>query len=198
MFNKLFLFLEMATILILSVSSFADTLFMKNGDRIAGEITKVEVETDYSLVAVSAERISAVIFSNEDENQDTLIMKNEDKISGFIYKFYIETDYGMVEIPKESIKMVSFSVEPPFITGWEFSTKGPIVSSPVMEIEKNRLYIGSQDYLYVLDSLNGELIWKFQTKGKIYSTPALYKDFVYVTTKGGYVYVINTKNERIN
>ncbi|NVM27153.1 MAG: hypothetical protein HWN70_14730, partial [Desulfobacterales bacterium] len=77
--------LAIAVLLIISSSVFADTLFMRNGDRIAGEITKVEVETNYPVVEVSAvevdaEGISAVILSDlseeEEKSEDILVMKN--------------------------------------------------------------------------------------------------------------------------
>ncbi|GAI66002.1 unnamed protein product, partial [marine sediment metagenome] len=101
--------------LIISSSVFADTLYMKNGDRIAGEITKVEVETSYPLVEVSpvevsAEGISEVMISGlseeREKNQDILVMKNGDRISGIISQIEIQTNYGLIEVAAAGIELV--------------------------------------------------------------------------------------------
>ena len=176
----------------------ADTLFMKNGDKIAGDITQVEIESDYSLVPVNAEGISKLIFSDSyEEERNVLIMKNGDKISGIINQVEIQTDYGLIKFSGKGIEMISFSVEPPLILGWKFSTGAPISSSPLLKQDK--LYAGSWDhFLYALNAMDGRLIWKYQGGGGIYySAPTLSNDSIYITADDGNLFALDAEDGKL-
>jgi outer membrane protein assembly factor BamB len=54
---------------------------------------------------------------------------------------------------------------------WTFPTKGPILSSPI--VNENSLYVGSNDhYLYAIDAKTGKQQWKYDTGGAVVATPA--------------------------
>ena len=191
MLRKALLSLTAAAVgLTFSSAVLADTLFMKNGDKIAGDITQVEIENDYSLVPVNAEGISKLIFSDSyEEGRNVLIMKNGDKISGIINQVEIQTDYGLIKFSGKGIEMISFSVEPPLILGWKFSTGAPISSSPLLKQDK--LYAGSWDhFLYALEAKTGQLKWKFKTDGYLDAAPLITGNTVYVCSSEGRIYAI--------
>ncbi|MCP4118391.1 MAG: PQQ-binding-like beta-propeller repeat protein [Desulfobacteraceae bacterium] len=60
---------------------------------------------------------------------------------------------------------------------WSHGTGDSIYSSPALDQDQNRLYIGSADScLYALDSETGERFWKFKTGSKIVSSPVIGND----------------------
>jgi eukaryotic-like serine/threonine-protein kinase len=80
----------------------------------------------------------------------------------------------------------------PNLTGvkWQFHTRGPIVSSPV--VAGDTLYIGSGDHVfYALDAATGAVKWKFKTDGRITSTAAVSGSFVYFGSHDGNFYAVD-------
>ncbi|XP_034736790.1 beta-alanine-activating enzyme [Etheostoma cragini] len=58
---------------------------------------------------------------------------------------------------------------------WQFSTKGPVFSSPCVTADQQRVLCGSHDgRLYCLNCADGSLVWTFQTPGKVYSSPCVF------------------------
>ncbi|XP_034439546.1 beta-alanine-activating enzyme isoform X1 [Hippoglossus hippoglossus] len=58
---------------------------------------------------------------------------------------------------------------------WQFSTKGPVFSSPCVSPDQQRLLCGSHDgHLYCLNCADGSLVWSFQTSGKVFSSPCVF------------------------
>ncbi|TAK61817.1 MAG: hypothetical protein EPO24_05550 [Bacteroidetes bacterium] len=69
---------------------------------------------------------------------------------------------------------------------WRFPTKGPIVSSPV--VDKNTIYAGSEDStLYALDAVTGTIKWRVTINGPIKSTVCVDKERVYLVGGDGIV-----------
>uniref|UniRef100_A0A7N8Y5N9 Aminoadipate-semialdehyde dehydrogenase n=1 Tax=Mastacembelus armatus TaxID=205130 RepID=A0A7N8Y5N9_9TELE len=59
---------------------------------------------------------------------------------------------------------------------WQFSTQGPVFSSPCLTPDQQRVLCGSHDgLLYCLDCADGSLVWTFQTSGKVYATPFVFE-----------------------
>src|SRR5215472_8502209 len=80
----------------------------------------------------------------------------------------------------------------PNFTGvkWQFHTRGPIVSSPV--VAGDTLYIGSGDHVfYALDTTTGAVKWKFKTDGRINSTAAISAGFVYFESYDSNFYALD-------
>lgn len=78
---------------------------------------------------------------------------------------------------------------------WDFSTKGGIYSSPV--VDDNTLYIGSNDScLYALDKENGNLKWKYKTSGEIKSKPLLHNGSVIFNSTDGFIYSIEKSSAK--
>ncbi|MCK4705318.1 MAG: PQQ-binding-like beta-propeller repeat protein, partial [Gammaproteobacteria bacterium] len=72
---------------------------------------------------------------------------------------------------------------------WEYLTKGPVFSSPV--IASGAVYIGSTDQnLYVLDESNGKFMWKYGTADKIYSAPVVSDGKVFFSSVDGSLYAV--------
>ncbi|XP_067239904.1 beta-alanine-activating enzyme isoform X2 [Chanodichthys erythropterus] len=101
---------------------------------------------------------------------------------------------------------------------WDFSTKGPIFSSPCIssmtfltnqtisttpsrstQSPKLTVTCGSHDgHVYCLNGDNGSLLWKFQTTGKVFSTPFVFdgalwglRSLVAVCSTDGKVWVLD-------
>ena len=67
---------------------------------------------------------------------------------------------------------------------WTFSTRAPIVSSPV--IDNEIVYFGGEDSVwYALNLISGKEIWKIKTRAPIRSTPAVYLDRVFLAGGNG-------------
>jgi outer membrane protein assembly factor BamB len=70
---------------------------------------------------------------------------------------------------------------------WKFSTRGAIVSSPV--IEKKTVFIGSADStLYAINVENGKVRWKYTISGPIKTTICVEGDRVFLTGGDGVLY----------
>lgn len=101
---------------------------------------------------------------------------------------------------------------------WDFSTKGPIFSSPCIsymtfltnqtisttpsrskQSPELTVTCGSHDgHVYCLNGNNGSLLWKFQTTGKVFSTPFVFdgalwglRSLVAVCSTDGKVWVLD-------
>ena len=76
-------------------------------------------------------------------------------------------------------------------TKWNYSTKGPIESSPTIGSD-GTVYIGSDDYYLYAINPNGTKKWSYKTGNSIKSTPAIGSDgTVYIGSDDYYLYAIN-------
>jgi len=77
-------------------------------------------------------------------------------------------------------------------TKWNYTTNGPIESSPVIGSD-GTIYIGSDDdYLYAINP-NGTKKWSYKTGDSIKSTPAIASDgTIYIGSDDDYLYAINS------
>ncbi|MCF8028877.1 MAG: PQQ-binding-like beta-propeller repeat protein [Desulfobacteraceae bacterium] len=81
---------------------------------------------------------------------------------------------------------------------WQFPAgsggAGGFFSSPALDEERNRLYIGSTNgYLYALNTANrGNIEWKYKTGSKIVSSPAVGFDHtIYICSLDTFLYALN-------
>lgn len=83
---------------------------------------------------------------------------------------------------------------------WQFTTKGPVFSSPCVTPDQQKLLCGSHDgHLYCLNCADGSLVWTFRTKGRVYSSPYVFDGstvgrrgtLVGVASTDGTVYVLD-------
>ncbi len=80
---------------------------------------------------------------------------------------------------------------------WNFSTGGPVESSPILSADDNTLFIGSNDkYVYALFTRDGSVKWKFQTAGKVVATPLLSHDgqTLYVSSMDFNLYALKSED----
>lgn len=76
---------------------------------------------------------------------------------------------------------------PPLKAVWSYTTKGPIMGSPV--VGNGSVFVGSRDgHLYALDAKRGVEQWRLRTGDRIESTPALHQNSVFVGSHDGRVY----------
>ena len=84
---------------------------------------------------------------------------------------------------------------PPLKQVWSFSTKGPIMGSPV--VAEGTVYAGSRDgNLYALEAKRGTEQWHLRTGDRIESTPAVEGHRVFIGSHDGKVYCADTDNGR--
>ena len=75
-------------------------------------------------------------------------------------------------------------------TKWEFKTKQPFISSPV--IDGSLAYAGCLDSnLYAIDLNSGQLKWTFKTKGPIRSTVCINNDQLFLISGDGNFYCLD-------
>ena len=80
---------------------------------------------------------------------------------------------------------------PPLKPVWSYSTKGPIMGSPV--VDYGLVFVGSRDgNLYALDAKRGTEQWRLRTGDRIESTPATHRNRVYVGSHDGKVYAVTS------
>lgn len=85
---------------------------------------------------------------------------------------------------------------PPFTAKWQFSTGGPVYSSPVVAGKK--VFAGSYDKsLYALDAQTGKLLWSFATEGEILGTPAVSNGAVYFGSKDAKIYALDASTGKL-
>jgi outer membrane protein assembly factor BamB len=76
------------------------------------------------------------------------------------------------------------------IESWQFSTGGPVESSPA--VSGGIVYVGSDDdKVYALSATTGALKWTATTGGAVKSSPAVAGGVVYVGSDDGKVYALN-------
>lgn len=62
-----------------------------------------------------------------------------------------------------------------FLQLWQFSTEGPVFSSPCVTPDGRSVLCGSHDgRLYCLNVADGSPAWTFQTSAKVYSSPCTF------------------------
>lgn len=70
---------------------------------------------------------------------------------------------------------------------WKVKTGGQVISSPT--VSKGVVYIGSSDQsLYALDAVSGDIKWTYKTGGSINSTPLVAQEKVMFLSYDGYFY----------
>ncbi len=80
---------------------------------------------------------------------------------------------------------------------WQYRTRRPILSSPIIDEKEGACFIGGNDgFLYALDAARGNSSWRFPTNSPIISTPALYKQFVIFGSANGSLYALDTMSSR--
>lgn len=80
---------------------------------------------------------------------------------------------------------------------WEFSTQGPVRSTPVLSGQS--IFVGSDSgILYAVDTRMGKQKWQFEADSSIASDPFLDGDAVYFSTKKGSLYSIDTETATLN
>ncbi|KAM5194147.1 beta-alanine-activating enzyme isoform 2-T2 [Mantella aurantiaca] len=57
---------------------------------------------------------------------------------------------------------------------WQFSTEGPIFSSPCISTVSKHVLFGSHDGFIYCCSTEGELIWKYKASSQVYATPFVF------------------------
>jgi len=78
-------------------------------------------------------------------------------------------------------------LRPPLRLIWNYSTKGPIMGSPV--VADGIVFVGSRDgKLYALDAKRGSEVWHLRTGDRIESTPAVAGHMVFIGSHDGRVY----------
>lgn len=81
---------------------------------------------------------------------------------------------------------------------WEFTTEGPIASSPVAA--EGKVYFGSDDgRLYCLEADSGKSVWRFETGGPVKSSPTVWEGRVCFGNSEGWFYALDaaTGQERV-
>jgi outer membrane protein assembly factor BamB len=75
---------------------------------------------------------------------------------------------------------------------WTFSTRMPIVSSPV--IDEGLVYFGSEDSTwYALELTTGKIQWKLPTRAPIRATPVIYENQLYLAGGNGVLASVNKR-----
>ena len=61
----------------------------------------------------------------------------------------------------------------------------------IIGIHQGMLYFGSDDKtLYAYDLASDRLLWRFRTGGAVQSTPAIWQDFLFVSSQDGNIYTL--------
>ncbi len=80
---------------------------------------------------------------------------------------------------------------------WEFETGDWVDSSPTLNADESRVYVGSWDnHLYALSTLDGSLLWGFETGSLVACSPALDADGnIFLGSSDGFFYSLDTSGE---
>jgi len=86
-------------------------------------------------------------------------------------------------------------LSPPLRVLWHYSTKGPIMGSPV--VEEGLVFIGSRDgNLYAIEAKRGLEHWHLRTGDRIEGTAAVGGEAVFIGSHDGRVYAVHRENGR--
>lgn len=80
---------------------------------------------------------------------------------------------------------------------WEFETGDWVDSSPTLNADESRIYVGSWDnHLYALSALDGSQLWRFETGSLVASSPALDIDGnIFFGSSDGFFYSLDPTGE---
>jgi RNase P/RNase MRP subunit p29 len=121
---RLFVVAGALVLLLVCVPVFADTVELKNGDKIEGRITEetdtaIKIETDYGPLVIPRSQIAKVVKGAGEKKEEAekpagvvVELKNGDKIQGEIIEetkeaIKIKTSYGELTIPREKIAKIT-------------------------------------------------------------------------------------------
>ncbi|GAH76364.1 unnamed protein product, partial [marine sediment metagenome] len=143
-----------------------DILVMKNGDRISGIISQMEIQTNYGLIEVAAAGIELVSFSVE----PPLILG---------WKFPTGASISSSAIVgKDKLYVGSWDHFLYALSGlhgevvWKYEAEDRIYSAPTLN--GDLVYIATGDgYLCALDAESGQLKWRYSTGISVYSSPVV-------------------------
>ncbi|XP_015281810.1 PREDICTED: acyl-CoA synthetase family member 4 isoform X2 [Gekko japonicus] len=83
---------------------------------------------------------------------------------------------------------------------WQFSTNGPIFSSPCLSSFAREVFFGSHDHFTYCCNREGDLMWKFETTSTVYATPFVFhsrdledKTLLAVISTDGRIWILNAK-----
>nr|XP_056711429.1 beta-alanine-activating enzyme [Euleptes europaea] len=83
---------------------------------------------------------------------------------------------------------------------WQFSTNGPIFSSPCISSFTREVFFGSHDHFIYCCNMEGTLMWKFETTSTVYATPFVFhsrdledKTLLAVISTDGRIWILNAK-----
>ncbi|XP_060102373.1 beta-alanine-activating enzyme [Heteronotia binoei] len=83
---------------------------------------------------------------------------------------------------------------------WQFSTNGPIFSSPCLSSFTREVFFGSHDHFTYCCNMEGNLMWKFETTSTVYATPFVFhshdledKTLLAVISTDGRIWILNAK-----
>ncbi|XP_044274089.1 beta-alanine-activating enzyme isoform X1 [Varanus komodoensis] len=81
---------------------------------------------------------------------------------------------------------------------WEFSSNGPIFSSPCISNLAKDTFFGSHDCFTYCCDMEGNLLWKFETTSAVYATPFVFhshgKTLLAVVSTDGSIWILNSKS----
>lgn len=80
-------------------------------------------------------------------------------------------------------------------TIWQKKFKG-IGSPPI--VSADMLFIGTDNSIFCLDKMKGEIIWKYETGGNVYSMPAFSDDALYFGSTEGGIYCLEKNSGKLN
>jgi eukaryotic-like serine/threonine-protein kinase len=79
---------------------------------------------------------------------------------------------------------------------WRFRTKGPVLSSPV--VNGDTVYIGSSDHnFYALELATGALKWKFETEGRVSGSAAISNGSVFFESYDSNFYCVDATTGKL-
>jgi eukaryotic-like serine/threonine-protein kinase len=81
---------------------------------------------------------------------------------------------------------------------WKIPTAERISSSATIDVDRETVYIGSNDFnLYAINHVTGKIRWKFPTGSIIRSSPTLYNNKIYFTSFDKYLYCVDVNNGKL-
>ncbi len=81
---------------------------------------------------------------------------------------------------------------------WKTNLAGSISSSATIDVAKETVYVGSNDFnLYAINHVNGNIRWKYPTGSIIKSSPVLYGNNIYFTSYDKYLYAVDITSGKL-